>query len=100
VVGNGPSSIKRVPESVILKPQQNVSIRVGQALSFSGLGVDHNGDSQLRYLWNFQGATLNSAKANPGVVFFNKKGTFDVNLTVTDSLGLVSKPAVVTVTVR
>jgi len=89
------------PNGSILSPSTNVVINAGDSLLFTGFASDPNGNTPLSYFWNFDGATLNTTKMNPGAITFKKKGTFDIILIVTDSLGLRDPtPDRVTVMVR
>ena len=95
-----PVVVNGAPTAIIDSPANNVSINEGEAVSFAGSASDPEGDTQLSYLWNFQGGTpASSTAADPGDVTFASAGTFVVSLTVTDSQGLSSVPATRTITV-
>jgi PKD repeat protein len=91
----------QAPDSIISAPITSVSISAGQTVSFSGSGNDPDGNNPLSYLWNFANSGIpNSSSQNPGPLQFNTPGTYQVTLTVTDSLGLADPtPATQTVTV-
>ncbi|HWP93828.1 MAG TPA: GDSL-type esterase/lipase family protein, partial [Thermodesulfobacteriota bacterium] len=70
-------------------PGGNVTINVGETVSFTGTGNDPDNNLPLSYLWDFgDQAIADSTQEDPGVVQFNNVGTFTVTFTVTDSLGL------------
>lgn len=90
------------PNGVINSPSSNVSISVGDAVSFSGAGADPDNNLPLSYLWSFgSGSGISDTFAeNPGPRVFNNPGTFTVNFTVTDGLGLPDPtPATIVVSV-
>ena len=78
------------PDGVINSPASNVSITVGQSVSFAGTGTDPDNNLPLTYRWNFgtgSGIPDSTAK-DPGSVQFNTAGTYTVSFTVTDALGV------------
>ena len=81
-----PSSI--APNGVITSPATGMRINVGDTINFSGYGTDADGDTPLRYLWNFDGAIPHTTNANPGNVVFTNPGTYRVRFSVTDATGL------------
>lgn len=91
----------RAPNGNINSPGGSRTIEVGQSIFFDGGGSDPDGDA-ISYLWNFgaSGVTASTSKT-PGSVRFDRAGTFEVSLTVTDSKGLSdSTPSRTTVTVN
>lgn len=95
------TSRNRAPDSMIIQPSSDTFVNVGTTVLFSGLGTDPDGDTRLSYAWDFGGSAPLSAAQNPGPVTFNKQGTFQIKLTVTDSLGMSDlTPAVRNITVR
>ena len=91
------------PNGVIDSPTGNVTINVGDWVSFSGTGSDPDGNLPLTYLWQFGAGSgvPNSTLQNPGSVQFNVTGTYTVSFTVTDALGLSDPtPATRVVTVQ
>lgn len=95
------STVNRAPDSVMVAPSTDSTVNVGTAVLFSGLGIDPDGDTRLAYSWDFGGGAVNSALQSPGAVAFNRAGTFQIRLTVSDSLGLAdATPATRAITVR
>ena len=76
------------PNGVIDSPMSDAVVFVGQTINFSASGTDPDGDTSLRYRWNFGGVVPNSTAQDPGLVTFNQVGTYRVVLTVTDSFGV------------
>ena len=70
-------------------PIGNMTINEGDEVSFTGTGVDPNGNT-LSYLWEFGvgSGIANSTQEDPGLVQFNNPGTYTVAFTVIDSSGL------------
>ena len=96
--GNNPNN--NAPESTITFPGTAQTISVGQSINFMGSGYDIDNNNPLSYQWDFMGAAPVSFIQNPGAVIFSQAGTYNVTLTVTDSLGASDfTPAVVAVTV-
>jgi len=88
------------PESIINSPTGNISIQVGQSVVFAGRGFDPLGGSVLRYEWNFKGAVPNSIVQTPGLVAFNRPGSYSIDFVViNDNDVRDSTPANVLVTV-
>ncbi len=86
------------PNSAVLTPFNLQTIQLGSTLDFSATASDANGDTDLSYLWDFDGMMAPQLGANiPGVVF-NQAGTFDITVLVTDQFGL-SDPSPSTVRV-
>jgi len=86
------------PESTIDSPiADEVTIYVGEAVSFAGTGQDSDGDMPLTYHWTFgEGSGITNYEfEDPGAITFNYPGIFTVKLTVTDATGLAdSSPAI------
>ena len=99
VVAN-PQPLNTVPNAVILSPPQDININVGQSVNFSGTILGGSVAPPFTYYWNFGGAAPNSTIQNPGPIRFDIPGTFFIQLTVTDNLGIPDPtPAVRTITV-
>lgn len=84
----GYSSKNQAPNGIIDAPSWHKTINLGDSVNFSGTGTDPDNNTPLSYSWDFgnSGITSSSIK-DPGLIQFNKPGTFSVTLTVTDSLG-------------
>ena len=95
------ATVSGAPNGLIDSPAGNVSIMVGQSVSFAGTGSDPDGNLPLTYLWQFGGSGVpNSTVEDPGSLTFNAPGTYTVTFTVTDSSGIVDPtPATRVVTV-
>jgi len=89
------------PNGVINTPSSTVSITQGDSVSFTSTGSDPDNNTPLSYRWRFGAGIQDRFTQNPGQVVFNSAGTYQVSLTVTDSLGMVDPtPATVTVVVN
>jgi len=90
------------PDGSIDQPSSDVTIDEGDTVQFSASGSDPDGDNPLSYLWDFgDGSISDSSQQNPGAVRYDTAGSYQVRMTVTDSLGLAdASPAVVTVNVN
>ena len=75
------------PVGTITLPTTTQTISVGQSVNFMGTGFDADGNNPLSYYWDFMGGAPNSTQQNPGAVVFSTPGTYQVSLTVTDSMG-------------
>ncbi len=86
-----------------ISPQTEQSVQVGGAISFAGdSSSDPDGNNPLSYQWTFSGAATSvqqSTNSNVGMVSFTEAGTVTASLVVTDSLGLASDVATVTINV-
>ena len=91
----------QAPNGTITAPAGNVTIQVGQSVTFGGSGTDADG-TIAGYAWSFPGGSPASSSAqNPGAVTFAAAGTYTVTLTVTDNGGASDPtPATRTVTVQ
>ena len=88
-------------EGYVVSPAANVAIMQGESVQFLGSATDLDADLPATYAWNFDEGAPNSNLQNPGSVVFEHDGTFEVQLVVTDSRGLVDPtPATVEVTKR
>lgn len=93
-------SANQAPAGMITNPLDNVTITAGDALMFESQGSDPDGNEPLSYEWAFSGVIPNSTMQNPGLVTFQEPGSFEIQLTVTDSLGLSDpNPPIIVVTV-
>ncbi len=93
----------QAPESEIVAPIDDVTIAVGQSVTFEGSGSDADGHTPLAYRWTFGtgSGVPDSHSQNPGAVQFNQAGSFLVRLATTDALGQVDPtPATRTVLVQ
>ena len=97
----GPISLTRItssgnqaPHGVIGSPAQNLTINVGEYVTFTGAGTDPEGNLPLSYRWSFgTGSGIpDSTVEDPGAKQFNTAGIYNVTFIVTDALGL-SDPA-------
>lgn len=91
------------PESSIVTPSSSMVINQGDSINFSGSATDVDGNNPLSYLWRFgTGSGIPSSNLlNPGIVQFNRPGTFQVTFRATDSNGIYdATPAVRTITVK
>ena len=89
----------QAPIAVITSPVNGISINVEDSLSFDGNATDPDNNLPLSYFWNFDGAMPNVTTKTPGNVTFINAGVYNISLTATDSLGLMSAPASVQVNV-
>lgn len=98
--GGGTGSGNTSPNGIISRPSSDRSINVGDSVRFEGSGTDPQG-RQLSYAWNFGASGIaSSTRKNPGRLKFDRAGTFDVRLTVTNDLGVAdTTPDTVRITV-
>ena len=92
----------QAPNGVIGSPTGNVTINIGDEVSFAGTGSDPDGNLPLSFKWSFGAGSgiPDSTVEDPGQVQFNNSGTYTVTFTVTDALGLSDQtPATCVVTV-
>ena len=75
----------QAPNGTITKPAGNVSIKVGDSVSFAGTGIDPDNNTPITYAWTFGGGAANSTLQNPTVIF-PTAGIYSVTLTVTDTV--------------
>lgn len=90
------------PDGSIDEPTGDVTIDEGQTVQFAASGSDPDSNTPLSYLWDFgDGSIPDSSQQNPGAVRYDTAGSYQVRMTVTDTLGLAdATPAVVTVNVN
>lgn len=90
------------PDGSIDQPTGDVTIDEGQTVQFAASGSDPDSNTPLSYLWDFgDGSIPDSSQQNPGAVRYDTAGSYQVRMTVTDTLGLAdATPAVVTVNVN
>ncbi len=79
------SGTNTIPTASIVTPSANVTITVGQSVTFSGLVA--GGDAPIAYLWTFGGGAANSTLLEPGSVAFSTVGTYTVTFQATDKDG-------------
>ena len=76
------------PKAVITNPANDLTIRVGDTVTFSGTATDADG-TVASTQWIFPGATPGQSNVlNPGPVTFNTVGSSVVSLTTVDNLGV------------
>jgi lysophospholipase L1-like esterase len=94
------SGTNQAPTVTINTPAQNLSIVAKSAISLTGIATDPDGHEPLIYRWSFGSGSgvADMTTLNPGLVHFDRSGTFAVTLTATDALGR-STTATRTVTV-
>jgi len=83
-----PELTNNPPDGSISTPATNQIISAGDTVVFQGSGSDPDGDTDLRYQWDFSGAAPGSNLQNPGTIRFGSAGDYTVSLTVSDSQGL------------
>ncbi len=106
--GSSNDSATPAPENLkptaVISPSVNQNLNVDDILNFKGEGSsDSDGNTPLTFQWTLSGATTSiqsSTAENLGDVSFLEAGTVTVSLIVTDSLGLASNPASITVEVN
>ena len=76
------------PNGLIVSPAKDQTIVVGSGLNFSALASDVDGNTPISFRWNMDGVVPNISTQNPGLVTFDRVGTYRIVLVVTDSLGL------------
>ncbi|MDX1812527.1 MAG: PKD domain-containing protein, partial [Gammaproteobacteria bacterium] len=87
------------PSGMIVMPEGDVTIAVGESVDFNAMGSSPDG-LELTYLWNFGGGAPDFVGQMPGMVPFNEAGVFPVTLLVIDSAGNPDpNPPSITVTV-
>ena len=101
LVVDNPSLLNTVPNAVILDPPQNLTINAGQIVNFQGVAIGTGVAPPFSYFWNFGGAAPNAAIQNPGSIRFDVPGTYFIQLSVSDNLGIPDPtPAIRTITVN
>ncbi|HZR28153.1 MAG TPA: galactose oxidase-like domain-containing protein [Terriglobales bacterium] len=76
------------PKAVITNPASDITIRLGDTVTFSGTASDPDG-TVVSTQWIFPGAKPNDSNVlNPGPVTFNTAGDSVVTLTAVDDLGV------------
>ena len=89
-----------IPNAVILEPSQDRSIVTGEFVNFRGVALGVGVAAPFAYQWSFGGAAPNSAIQNPGSIQFTTAGTYFIQLTASDNLGIPDPtPATRTITV-
>ncbi|CAM2005936.1 PKD domain-containing protein [Acanthopleuribacter pedis] len=78
----------RAPNGRIDSPASGAVIQVGGTVTFAGSASDPDGDTNFRYLWNFDGAAADSSAQNPGQIRFDQEGSYTITLRVWDSENL------------
>ncbi|HFD33402.1 MAG TPA: PKD domain-containing protein [Gammaproteobacteria bacterium] len=99
-VVNNPTLTNTIPNAVILEPAQDLTINIGDTVNFKGIALGTGVAAPFAYRWNFAGAAPNSAIQNPGKITFNTAGSYFIQLSATDNLGIADPtPATRTITV-
>ncbi|MBI4687071.1 MAG: discoidin domain-containing protein [Nitrospirae bacterium] len=77
------------PNGTIDSPSNDITINVGDTVTFAGTGSDPDNNLPLSYRWSFGAGSgiADSTLEDPGAKQFNVAGTYTVTFTVTDSLG-------------
>lgn len=77
----------RPPAATIDSPAADLTIAIGDRVSFTSTSFDVDGDA-LDYRWTFGDAGLNAVSVeDPGLLQFNKAGSYTVTLIVSDAAG-------------
>jgi hypothetical protein len=89
------------PTGTITSPASNVTINMGQSVSYSGTGTDPDG-TITAFSWSLNGGNPSTSNlANPGAVTYPTAGIYNATLTVTDNAGLTDpNPPTRTITVN
>jgi len=99
VLGSGNFSTN-APDGIIVTPISNMTVTVGDTVSFVGSARDGGNNIPFTYRWDFNGIAPSSFSQNPGNVIFDKVGVYTVALTVADSTGATdASPATRVITV-
>lgn len=72
------------PDSIIVNPQNDISIGVGDVVIFEGQGIDPDQNSPLSFHWHFDGEAAEVNQQNAGEIQFNNAGQYNILFTVTD----------------
>lgn len=85
------------PDSTIVAPASTTVILPGTSTTFAGNCSDPNGTVGMTTRWEFGAGSgvAPSTALDPGEVFFQVTGTFDVTLTCTDAFGVSDPTAAV-----
>ncbi|MBI4687472.1 MAG: discoidin domain-containing protein [Nitrospirae bacterium] len=94
-------SVNLSPNGVINTPSSNMTINVGDKVTFTGSGADPDNNLPLTFKWRFGAGSgiADSSIKDPGAVQFNIPGTYTVTFTVTDNLGAFSNQQARVITV-
>jgi PKD repeat protein len=87
------------PTATITQSPNNQQISLGATVTFTANATDPNGDTNLRYRWDFDGVAPISNQQSVSVTF-NQRGTFDVRLWVTNSNGVTGDVVIRSITVQ
>jgi uncharacterized repeat protein (TIGR01451 family) len=95
------SAVNQAPDGTIDAPAEDVTIAVGEAVTFAATCTDPENTTPLSFAWEFGGGAENVDVEDPGALAFATPGTFTVTFTCTDALGATDPtPATRTVTVN
>ncbi len=81
----GGATTNSPPDGTIVEPADNVSVALGDPVSFAGTASDPDGD-MVTVLWDF-GDGSSSTEASPGDHVYGEAGEYHVTFTATDSTG-------------
>jgi lysophospholipase L1-like esterase len=73
----------------MISPSENITVRAGSAVSLDGSATDPDGNLPLSYRWSAGAGSgvSDRTESSPGIVHFDRAGTFPITFTVTDALG-------------
>lgn len=90
----------QAPTCVIDAPPRDMTVAAGASVYFAGTGMDPDGHLPLSYAWDFGGAAPVSYAEDPGILTFNRAGSYLISFVAADSTGLsCHEPATRRVTV-
>lgn len=75
----------RPPQSIIVQPDRDLTIRMGDEVQFIGQGDDPEGDNPLSFEWDFDNAANNTMGRDAGNIRFDRAGVFRVRMQATDN---------------
>ncbi len=92
-------SDNRPPSVLITAPEADLVVSVEETVQFAGVAQDPDMHYPLHWNWSFGGGFSNRNDSLPFEIPFSRAGTYRVELTVSDSLGLSARsmPRFVTV---
>jgi len=83
------------PTAEIVSPDSNVTIAVGDSVTFYAIDSDRNGEIVSR-LWDYGDSGIEPDSVNdPGNRIFEKSGTFEIIYTVVDNVGISASDMVI-----
>jgi len=89
------------PITSITNPDNDITINVGDTITFEGNVVDVSGNNTLAYLWSFDGAAPDDTALLPEPVTFSMAGTYEVTFSAMDTTTMLGsiQPATISITV-